>query len=115
MAAEVAPSAEVLFDSVGTVVSINGVEEIAPKNDEEWANVRNSAIILAESGNLLMMDTRAKDRGEWSKNSQALVAAGVAALKAAEARNPAALLEAGGHIDGVCDQCHSKYWKEGPQ
>ncbi len=115
MAAAVSPSSEVLFDSVGTVVSKDGVEEIAPQSDEEWANVRNHAIILAESGNLLMMDARAKDRGEWMKNAQALIDAGVTALKAAEARSPAALLEAGGHLDAVCDQCHSKYWKEAPQ
>src|SRR3954470_13538475 len=77
MVAAVAPSADVLFDSVGTIVSVSGVEEIAPKNDEEWANVRNHALVLAESGNLLMMDGRAKDRGDWMKGSQALVAAGV--------------------------------------
>ena len=113
MIAAVAPSADVLFDSVGTIVSSAGVEEIAPKNDEEWANVRNNALILAESGNLLMMGNRAKDRGDWMKASQALVSVGVAALKAAEAKNADALLEAGGAIDAVCDQCHTKYWKEG--
>jgi hypothetical protein len=115
MVAAVAPSADVLFDSVGTIVSVSGVEEIAPKNDEEWANVRNHALVLAESGNLLMMDGRAKDRGDWMKGSQALVAAGVSALKAAEAKDAAALLEAGGALDAVCDQCHTKYWKEAPQ
>ena len=115
MAAAVAPSAEVLFDSVGTIVSTAGVEEIAPKNDEEWANVRNHAVVLAESGNLLMMDGRAKDRGDWMKASQALIAAGVGALKAAEAKDAAKLLEAGGNIDAVCDQCHTKYWKEAPE
>src|SRR5437764_11722125 len=115
MVAAVAPSAEVLFDSVGTIVSTAGVEEIAPKNDEEWANVRNHAVVLAESGNLLMMDGRAKDRGDWMKASQALIAAGVGALKAAEAKDAAKLLEAGGNIDAVCDQCHTKYWKEAPE
>ena len=114
MVAAVAPSADVLFDSVGTVVSFSGVEEIAPKNDEEWAIVRNNALILAESGNLLMMGNRAKDKGDWMKASQALVSAGVAAVKAAEAKDAAALLEAGGAIDAVCDQCHTKYWKEDP-
>jgi len=114
MVAAVAPSAEVLFDSVGTIVSVSGVEEIAPKNDEEWLNVWNHALILAESGNLFVIGDRAKDKGEWMKMSQALVSAGVVALKAAEAKDPAALLEAGGQLDGVCDQCHNKYWKEHP-
>jgi hypothetical protein len=115
MGAAVAPSADVLFDSVGTIVSTSGVEEIAPKTDEEWKNVGNNALIVAEAGNLLMMGERAKDRGDWMKAAAALTAAGVTALRAVEARNPAALLDAGGQLDAVCDQCHSKYWKEAPQ
>ena len=59
MEATINPSAEVRFEAVGTVVSLSGVEEIAPKNDEEWATVRNSALTLAESGNLLMIGDRA--------------------------------------------------------
>ena len=80
MAATVVPSSEVLFEAVGTVVSFSGVEEIAPKNDEEWTTVRNNALILAESGNLLMIGDRAKDKGDWMKMSKALVDAGVVAL-----------------------------------
>jgi len=113
MAAAIVPSSEVLFDAVGTIVSAKGVEEIAPKNDEEWTNVRNHAILLAESGNLLMLGGRAKDNGEWMKIAQALVDAGVVALKAAEAKNPAALFDAGAGVYEVCERCHSRYWKEG--
>ena len=113
MQATIEPSAEVLFEAVGTVVSASGVEEIAPKNDEEWASVRNSALTLAESGNLLMIGDRARDKGEWMKMSQALVGVGVVALKAAEAKNPQALFEAGGQVYEVCQQCHSRYWQQG--
>ena len=113
MQATIQPSSEVLFEAVGTVVSSSGVEEIAPKNDEEWATVRNNALTLAESGNLLMLGKRAKDKGDWMKMSQALVDVGVVALKAAEAKNPQALFEAGGQVYEVCQQCHNRYWKEG--
>ena len=113
MEGTVQPAAEVLVDAVGTVVSASGVEEIAPKDDEEWANVRNSALTLAESGNLLMIGDRARDKGEWIRMSRALVDAGVAALKAVEAKNPEALFEAGGQIYTVCQQCHNQYWKDG--
>ena len=112
MEATIHPSAEVLFDAVGTIVSLSGVQEIAPKNDEEWATVRHSAMTLAESGNLLMMGTRARDKGDWMKMSQALVDVGVVALKAAEAKNPDALFEAAGQIYEVCQQCHGRYWKQ---
>src|SRR5262252_8534438 len=80
MVASVGPSSEVVFDSVGTVVSAAGVEEIAPKNDEEWANVRNHALMLAESGNLLMMNGRAKDQRKWKELSLALIEASTAAF-----------------------------------
>jgi hypothetical protein len=109
MIATVDPAADVVYDSVGTIVSASGVQEIAPKNDEEWAAVRNSALLLAESGNLLMMGERAKDRGEWLKLSRALVDAGAAASKAAEAKNAEALLEAGGRVTEACDNCHMVY------
>jgi hypothetical protein len=109
MVAGVGPSAEVVFDSVGTVVSAEGVQEIAPKNEEEWANVRNHALMLAESGNLLLMGGRAKDRGKWAELSRAMIATCTEAFHAAEARNAAALLEAGGRMTEVCDQCHELY------
>jgi len=113
MEATIHPSAEVLFDAVGTIVSASGVEEIAPKNDEEWMTVRNSALTLAESGNLLMIGDRPRDRDNWMKMSQALVDVGVVALKAAEAKNPEALFEAGGQVYVVCQKCHDYYWKDG--
>ncbi|MGH2400966.1 MAG: hypothetical protein ACRDF6_14110, partial [bacterium] len=58
----------------------------APKDDKEWAMVQRSAIVLAESGNLLMMRGRARDQGDWIKYSRMLVDAGAAAYKAARAR-----------------------------
>jgi hypothetical protein len=110
MESTIVPASEAIFDSVGTVVSASGVEEIAPKNEQEWVAVRNSALTLAESGNLLMIPARAKDNGEWMKMSQALVDVGMVALKAADARNPEALFDAGGQVYVVCQQCHDKYW-----
>jgi hypothetical protein len=112
MEATVAPSADAIFDAVGTVVSSSGVEEIAPKNDKEWTAVRNSALNLAESGNLLMIGHRARDNREWIRMSQALVDVAVVAVKAADAKDPAALFDAGAHVHDVCEQCHSRYWSE---
>src|SRR5688572_2310667 len=49
------PSADVVWNSVQTVVTASGIEETAPRTDEEWVNVRRGAIRLAEAANLLMM------------------------------------------------------------
>jgi hypothetical protein len=110
MESTVHPSAEVVFDSVGTIISASGTEEIAPKNDEQWATVQHSALTLAEAGNLLMMPGRAKQDGEWMKLAQGLVDVGMIAHKAAQAKNAEALFEAGGQIYEACLRCHSRYW-----
>ena len=107
------PASEVVFEAVGTVLTLSGVEEIAPKNDEEWDKVRESAVVLAESGNLLLIGDRVKDKGDWVKMSHALTDAGLVALKAAEAKNAPALFEAGGQVFDACSQCHTKYANTG--
>src|SRR5438874_2123773 len=67
------PSADVVWESVATIFTKSGVEDRRPKNDEEWANVRNHAMMLTEAGNLLMMPTRAKDGDQWMKMAQELI------------------------------------------
>jgi cytochrome c553 len=80
-----------------------------PKNDKEWAAVQSNALVLAESGNLLMLPGRAKDDGEWMKDSRALVDAGAAAFEAANAKDEDALTEIGDKILTTCSTCHQKY------
>ena len=89
--------------------AIFNVGREAPENDYEWLTVRNSALMLAESGNLLMIGGRARDEDEWMAMSQALVDAGVSALSAAEARDVDGLLGAGDQIVVACEKCHEPY------
>ena len=86
-----------------------------PKDDQAWTAVRNNAIILAESGNLLMIGSRAKDGGDWMKMSQAMAAAAVMALKAANAKQADALIEAGAQLVAACETCHQPYRDGGRQ
>ncbi len=58
----VAPASDVIF----------AVPSKAPKDDKEWKTVQDSALTLAEAGNLLMMPGRAKDNGDWMKNAKGL-------------------------------------------
>lgn len=103
------PAADVIWGSVGTVVSAAGTEEHAPATDEEWAAVRNSAFVITESGNLMMIGNRARDTGEWMRQSQALIDVGVRAVKAAEAKDKDAIFRIGGEIYDVCASCHQTY------
>jgi len=101
MEAMIIPASDVLFNV--------GVEP--PKNDEEWTIVRNNALILAESGNLLMIGSRAQDKDVWIKYSRAMLDAAAAALKAAEAKNVDAISEAGDQILAACSGCHDRFLK----
>jgi hypothetical protein len=103
------PAAEAVFDAVSTTVSFSGIEEHAPRNDAEWETVGASAAALIESGNLLMMGSRAVDKGDWIAMSRALVDAGELAVKATEAKSPNDLLAAGEAVNTSCNNCHRKY------
>jgi len=108
----VAPGANAVFNAVSTTVTAKGVEEVFPRNDEEWATLGNSAAALAEAGNLMLLDGRAIDNGDWVKMSRELVDAGTLALKAVEAKSTEAVLTAGEKVNESCDNCHAKYQRQ---
>jgi hypothetical protein len=106
------PAAKAVFASVGIIVSAAGIEERQPRTDEEWEAVENSAAALSEGGNLLLMGRRAVDKENWAKISQDLIDAGQVAMKAAQAKDPDALLASGEAINASCDNCHQRYTRE---
>jgi hypothetical protein len=74
-----------------------------PADDKEWAEARRSALILAESGNLLMMRNRAAG---WTADAKLLTDAGAAAYKSVEAKDVKALAATSERIDAACTSCH---------
>jgi cytochrome c556 len=64
---------------------------------------------VAESGNLLMMPSRAKDSGEWMAASQLMIEAAQKAIRAAEARDKDAVFNVGAEVYDACTNCHMKY------
>ena len=71
--------------------------------------MRNAAIIIAESGNLLLMPGRVHEDARWTELSLALIARGREALIAAENRDPDAVFNAGGEVYLVCAECHAAF------
>jgi hypothetical protein len=102
------PAADEVWEAVGWIITAQGIEEIVPKSDEEWTAVRNAAVTIIESANLLMMPPRSKD-AEWNRISQGLIDTGTEAMQAAEAKDRDKLFAVGGHIYDVCTNCHAKY------
>jgi cytochrome c556 len=80
-----------------------------PKDDKEWAAMRRAALTLAESGNMLTMQGRSRDRENWMKDAKLLVDAGNAAYKAAQAKDANALAALAGALDASCTTCHKQY------
>ncbi len=108
------PSAKVVFAAVATIITEQGEEQVQPRTDEEWNVVRNNAAMVLESGNLLMLEGRAKDlkaedRDDWRDKSRALSAAARTAIEATEVKDPEALFTASGDIYQACTNCHEKY------
>lgn len=105
----VGPAADRVFASVKYTETLKGREEQVPHTDAEWQAVGNDAAALVESGNLLLMKGRRVDDGEWIKMSQMMIDGGRIVLRAAEARSPDKVLEAGEALNVSCDTCHQRY------
>jgi len=97
------PSSEVIFTAASE----------PPKDQQQWEAVRKSAVVLAESGRLLMTGGRAKDNTTWMEMARALVNQAEATLKAAEAKNSDALSKAGDDVYLTCETCHARYMDTG--
>jgi len=132
------PAADTIWNSVSTTITKEGTEEKAPHTDQEWGTVRHSAIALLEASNLLQIPGRQvampgqrneqgielqpeqietlinQDRQAWITLAHGLHDAATLALHAAEAKDPAKVLESGDAIDNACEHCHQKYWYPQP-
>ena len=85
------------------------IARMPPQNEKEWNDFKGQALMLAESGNLLMMEGRARDQGDWMKDAKMLVEAGAAAYKAAQAKDVDAVLALNDQLYAACVTCHQQY------
>ena len=103
------PSANLIWRSVSTVVTVDEVKETFPRSDKEWNDLRKAATRLAEGGRLLKTSRSRWDDRDWLKWSQAIVDAADLTLKAVDARSPDRILDAGEKIYETCVACHGGY------
>src|SRR6266478_3111095 len=129
------PSADTLWGSAGTVIDKQGTQDLSPKTQEQWLDVRRAAVRIIEGGNLLMMQGREaapagtksetpgvelepaeisalmkKNRKSFDGFAKALQNAGLDALRASDTKNAALLLDIGARMDSVCESCHQTFW-----
>ena len=132
------PAADTIWNSVATTITMKGKEEKAPHTDDEWTTVRRSALQLLEASNLLQIPGRhvakpgerneqgielqpeqietliKQDRQAWISLAHGLHDAATLAVNAADAKDPAKVLESGTEIDNACERCHQQYWYPRP-
>ena len=85
------------------------IERDPPKNDHDWNVIRGTALTLAESGNLLLMGSRARDQDRWVKDTRLLIDAGTAAFRAAQKKDIQAILDLNERLSASCTTCHRDY------
>jgi hypothetical protein len=102
------PNSDVIWGAAGTITTAEGVEDLAPTTQEGWDAVRNSAAMLAETGNLLKMPGHS--RGEdWDEIAGGLTRTAVLLIDAAEQKNDQQVFDYGGQLYNVCVACHQRY------
>ena len=128
-------SADTLWGAAGTVIDKQGTQDLSPKTQEGWLDVRRAAVRIIEGANLLMMPGREaapagtkseapgvelepaeitvlikKKRKSFDAFAKALQALGLEALQASEAKNVPLLEDIGGRMEDVCESCHQTFW-----
>ena len=130
------PNADVLWEAVSYDISLEGgIIELRPETDEDWSELRKSAIGIIEGANSLMIPGRRvappgsttdypdaeyepfevemklqQDPVAWIGFAQGLQGATLLALDAIDKQDLDAYTEAGGLIDDACTACHQQYW-----
>ncbi|MEC7970372.1 MAG: cytochrome c [Pseudomonadota bacterium] len=109
MAHYLEPAADKIWGSAGFVITEDGEVDLQPTTDDGWFAVEHAAIVVAEGGNLLMLDGYAADQADWAEYAQGLTRAALKARDAAEQQDADALFAAGGEVYSVCRACHNRY------
>lgn len=133
---KVDPSADAIWESVGTVETKSGVEQRQPRGDAEWSALQGRAATLIEGAKLLQtprpvgangrgladastpgtrtaVQIEADIKADPARFAQAAARLDAAALEAQAAirkRDPQALIVAGAEMDAACEACHAAYW-----
>jgi len=134
MQSEVDASADSIWDAVETTTTASGDQIKQPRTAGEWQDVRRNAIVLIEAANLLTVPQRklstapfpaeaagaldstaiteriASNRAVFNQYALTLRQTAQTMLAAIDAKDPKALVSAGGVLDEVCESCHMTFW-----
>jgi hypothetical protein len=129
------PSADEIWESIATEITLEGEKARQPSTDEEWRDLRRSAIRIIEATDLLLMPGRLvarpgeksenpeielepediarrihADVKQWTALAKRLHEAASESLRAIDERNVKSLFDSGDRLDAACENCHKTYW-----
>ena len=79
------------------------------KSEKDWFDLRQNALTLAETANVLMAENRAKDKDRWMRDANLLREVGRKAYAAAKAKDLPALEALNDELYEACQSCHEHY------
>ncbi|MDP2283675.1 MAG: hypothetical protein Q8L06_06010 [Pseudohongiella sp.] len=83
------------------------VSRTPPQTDEDWRQLENKTLMLAESANLLLIPGYAQAQEQWLRDSLLMRDAAVAAFNAAKTKDLPALEELNNALYESCENCHT--------
>jgi hypothetical protein len=85
------------------------IQRSPPKNEIEWNELQGKALALAEFGNVMMMQGRARDQDQWLRDAKLLAEAGAAAFRLAKAKDVEGIVGLNEQLVMSCTSCHMHY------
>ena len=85
------------------------IESRTPKTETEWTVLEGQALMVAESGNLLMMPGRARDQKQWMVDAKLMLDSAAEAYTAAKKRDVQAIVMVNERLLESCTSCHENY------
>ncbi len=131
---EVDYSADRIWDASGRIITAKGTQDLRPKTDAEWDEVRHHAVVLVEATNLLVIPNRKvaavpfpsdgpgvnssdqiqqqidAHRDQFDAFALGLRAVAQQELAAIERHDADKLLQLGDDMDSACEACHKANW-----
>lgn len=137
MLTRVDQNADFLWEAVSTKSDAAGVHVKQPNTAAEWSKLEDAAVAIAASMDMLLIKDRplvpkgqevadaevpgaqnaktiaaiiAADRPGFEGNAMKLKAVAERMRNAARSHDASSLMELGGELETVCEECHKEFW-----
>ncbi len=113
MAHAMSPAAYQFWGGWGTKATLEGVIDLAPKNEAEWKRVEDGAVTVLLLTNIIKLQGYARPPlVEWNSAADRVASVAERARQAAERQDKDAIGVIGAELDVACEACHERFITE---